>query len=324
VRIVIIDNVEWTVADQLGTPRMVFDKTGALANVKRHDYLPFGEELSAGQGARSTTLGYSVPDGVRQKFTSKERDIETGLDYFEARYYSSIQGRFTSVDPDNAGGDATDPQSWNGFAYVGNSPLISTDPHGLWKQVNCTSGSGQCWQAEKGDSIGSLAKLLNLSSKKLNAFFQNPGVEVGQVYDVSGFHLNNNTTIRDEGPAVVRVFLLSEPEKSRTDMLMAGVAVAVEADPEPDTKVAGAALIALYLLKQKLDQQLLDKTPHTHPDDFEPVKGTPGKRNKKTGEVWERDRLHKNHWEVYRNKKDYDNGKRDRSVWDDGRLKEKF
>ena len=71
-------------ADQLGTPRMVFDKTGALANVKRHDYLPFGEELFATQGLRTTALGYSG-DNVCQKFTSKERDIETGLDYFGAR-----------------------------------------------------------------------------------------------------------------------------------------------------------------------------------------------------------------------------------------------
>ena len=62
---------QWLVTDQVGTPRMVFDQTGSLANVKRHDYLPFGEELSAGQGLRSTTPGYSLADGVRQKFTSK-------------------------------------------------------------------------------------------------------------------------------------------------------------------------------------------------------------------------------------------------------------
>src|SRR6185503_18988193 len=47
--------VQWLVTDQLGTPRMVIDQTGALANVKRHDYLPFGEELSAGTGGRTTT-----------------------------------------------------------------------------------------------------------------------------------------------------------------------------------------------------------------------------------------------------------------------------
>src|SRR5262249_5790228 len=90
--------VHWLVTDQLGTPRMVFDQTGTLANVSRHDYLPFGEELFAGTGGRTTAQGYSATDGVRQHFTSKERDNETGLDYFGARYYASAQGRFTGVD----------------------------------------------------------------------------------------------------------------------------------------------------------------------------------------------------------------------------------
>jgi len=67
---------------------MIFDQTGSLTNVSRHDYLPFGEELSA--GLRSTTPGYTGSDNVRQKFTQKERDNETGLDYFGARYYARI------------------------------------------------------------------------------------------------------------------------------------------------------------------------------------------------------------------------------------------
>ena len=107
--------IRWLVPDQLGTPRMVFDQTGRLANVKRHDYLPFGEKLFAGAGGRTEGQGYaqvySASDGVRQKFTQKERDIETELDYFEARYYSSTQGRFTSVDPGNAGAEESHPQS---------------------------------------------------------------------------------------------------------------------------------------------------------------------------------------------------------------------
>ena len=64
-------DLEWLVTDQLGTPRMIFDKTGSLANTKRHDYLPFGEELFANQGLRTGTMGYSVNDGIRQKFTLK-------------------------------------------------------------------------------------------------------------------------------------------------------------------------------------------------------------------------------------------------------------
>ena len=124
-------SIQWLVTDQLGTPRMVFDQTGSLANVKRHDYLPFGEELFAGTGARTPQQGYSGGDGVRQQFTQKERDIETGLDYFLARYYSSTQGRFTSADPMLASGRPAVPQSWNRYTYVLNSPLVLVDPDGL-------------------------------------------------------------------------------------------------------------------------------------------------------------------------------------------------
>lgn len=59
---------------------MIADRTGSLAGVKRHDYLPFGEELYANLGGRMPTQGYSVADNVKQKFTGYERDDETGLD----------------------------------------------------------------------------------------------------------------------------------------------------------------------------------------------------------------------------------------------------
>src|SRR5258706_6321850 len=119
-------NINWLVTDQLGTPRMIFDKTGSLATTKRHDYLPFGEEIFAGTGARSTAQGYSVADGVRQKFTQKERDNETGLDYFISRYYSSTQGRFTSSDI--FGTRRHNPQSCNRYSYLLNNQLTYTDP----------------------------------------------------------------------------------------------------------------------------------------------------------------------------------------------------
>jgi hypothetical protein len=53
-------NINWLVADQLGTPRLVFDKTGSLAGTKRHDYLPFGEDIFAGTGSRTTGQGYQT------------------------------------------------------------------------------------------------------------------------------------------------------------------------------------------------------------------------------------------------------------------------
>ena len=121
--------VHWLVADHLGTPRIIFDQSGDLANVRRHDYAPFGEELLAGGRASDPAYG---GDAIRQQLTLKERDVETGLDYFLARYYSSTHGRFTSVDPDNAEGRAepSNPQGWNAYSYVTNSPLNKIDPDG--------------------------------------------------------------------------------------------------------------------------------------------------------------------------------------------------
>jgi RHS repeat-associated protein len=60
---------------------------------------------------------------------SKERDAETGLDYFGARYYSGAQGRFISPDP--VSGKISNPQSFNAYSYSWNNPLRYTDPTGM-------------------------------------------------------------------------------------------------------------------------------------------------------------------------------------------------
>ena len=129
------DVARWLVTDQLGTSRIEVEVGGGLAQVKRHDYLPFGEEMFAVGSVRTTGRGYpSLPgqDCVRQQFTDKERDNETGLDYFIARYYSSIQGRFTSVDPSSKSIDMTSPQTWNRYIYAWNNPLSYVDHNGQW------------------------------------------------------------------------------------------------------------------------------------------------------------------------------------------------
>jgi RHS repeat-associated protein len=117
-------------ADHLGSTRVVTDSTGAVKG--RYDYLPFGEQVSAIFGNRSSIPGYNLPsDSERQKFLGKERDSETGLNFFEARYYSSEQGRFTSADPVYFQITmAFDPQRFNLFSYGRNNPLKFVDPDG--------------------------------------------------------------------------------------------------------------------------------------------------------------------------------------------------
>jgi RHS repeat-associated protein len=72
----------------------------------------FGEEIPSGTGSRTAPC-FTAADTLTQKFTGKERDAETGLDYFGARYFSGPQGRFTSPDPLMASAKTTNPQSWN-------------------------------------------------------------------------------------------------------------------------------------------------------------------------------------------------------------------
>jgi len=121
-----LGGTSYLTTDHLGSTRIVTKSDG---NVKaRYDYLPFGEELGSGIGGRTLGLCYGTSDSTNQKFTQKERDNETGLDYFGARYYSSAQGRFTGPDP--IGGSEPLPQSWNLYAYVQGHPINFYDPDG--------------------------------------------------------------------------------------------------------------------------------------------------------------------------------------------------
>jgi RHS repeat-associated protein len=92
-----------------------------------------------------------VYDGRAKLFTGKERDAETGLDYFGARYFSGAQGRFTSPDPLMASANVADPQSWNRYSYAGNNPLRYVDPLGLFPSpaYNCSETQQACLNDEQ-------------------------------------------------------------------------------------------------------------------------------------------------------------------------------
>jgi RHS repeat-associated protein len=146
--------------DWLGSTRLITNQTGQVTGVvSRRDYAPFGEELQQGVGGRGATFGATAypsvtPNPSDLEFTSKERDAESGLDYFGARYNSSAQGRFTSPDPyeivvqKNKGGTSqerasllnsfiSNPQAWNKYAYGLNNPLKNIDVGG-----HCSAPAG--------------------------------------------------------------------------------------------------------------------------------------------------------------------------------------
>ncbi len=137
--------------DHLGSTRLVTKQDKKFAECR--DFFPFGERIASGQNGRS--LGCYGGGAVKQQFTGKERDPESSLDYFGARYYSARLGRFTGVDPANAGADPLVPQGWNGYAYAINNPLAFIDPTGLsWRRTNeavtwtdnaCEDGDSNCF-----------------------------------------------------------------------------------------------------------------------------------------------------------------------------------
>jgi RHS repeat-associated protein len=83
------------------------------------------------------------------KFTGKERDSESGLDNFGARYDSSSMGRFMSADQLGPGQHPGNPQSWNLYSYVLNNPLKLVDPSGEFTCDAKTVSDQQCDDFQK-------------------------------------------------------------------------------------------------------------------------------------------------------------------------------
>jgi RHS repeat-associated protein len=137
----------------------------------------------------------------RSRSTGKERDSETGLDYFGARYYGSNMGRFLSPDPlpwihwqhgnkkdqNNFAAYIANPQNLNLYPYVLNNPLNKTDPTGMYV---CNGNQQQCQAVQKSldavkraaDNLGKGNATEQALAKKLNgilSFYGKAGVDNG-------------------------------------------------------------------------------------------------------------------------------------------------
>jgi RHS repeat-associated protein len=116
--------VQHFATDHLGSIRLITGSTGT--KLAEHTYFPFGEEATA-----------TTQDSEVMKFTAHERDLMStpsnpadDLDYMHARYYGSLLGRFTAVDPAPMAEVSADPQAMNRYGYVAGQPLIGIDEDG--------------------------------------------------------------------------------------------------------------------------------------------------------------------------------------------------
>jgi RHS repeat-associated protein len=116
--------VKYYFSDHLGSASVITNSTGTMPPLEESDYYPYGGEIAV-----------SGSDSNRYKFTGKERDAESGLDYFGARHYASALGRFMIPDwaekpIDVPYANFGNPQSLNLYSYVKNNPTTFGDPDG--------------------------------------------------------------------------------------------------------------------------------------------------------------------------------------------------
>ncbi len=183
-------------ADYLGSTRMVTDGN---ANVQSFaDYVPFGEEIQTGVGNRSALYyppnDLAVADGVTQKFTGRERDAETGLDYFGARYFSGAQGRWTIPDWSQKPQPVPyatlgDPQTLNLYVYVRNNPLRSFDADGHYEVYSSGCGDDAKCQKKYNKVVSRVEKARQKDLKSKDANVRAGAASFGAQGEANGVHV---------------------------------------------------------------------------------------------------------------------------------------
>jgi RHS repeat-associated protein len=166
-------------SDHLKTASVITDSAGVIK--AESDYYPWGGELQ-----------FVNNDSNDYKFTGKKRDLETGLDYFGARYYSNGLGRWISSDWSPTPipvpyAEFSDPQSLNLYSYVRNVPTTRFDADGHWPQFGpvliqaaqeIANNPGKAWRDVKQSTVSFVQSVVNLlpvgDNKPTNPKYQSP------------------------------------------------------------------------------------------------------------------------------------------------------
>jgi RHS repeat-associated protein len=165
-------------SDHLKTASVITDSAGVIK--AESDYYPWGGELQ-----------FVNNDSNHYKFTGKERDSETGLDYFGARYYANRLGRFVSSDWSAVPvpvpyADPTDPQTLNQYSYVRNIPTVKTDADGHCPDGDCTGA--HVTPSQLGNVLAGAGKeLVNIVTSTVNLLTAD---KVGGVLPIPGTGTN--------------------------------------------------------------------------------------------------------------------------------------
>ena len=181
--------------DHLGSSSVLTNQSGQV--VEKTSYEPYGEVKTGGTNSK---WGY----------TGQEKDLETGLNYYDARYYDPHIHRFTQ--PDTLLPDIYDPQLLNRYAYVRNNPLKYTDPSGNILQlipriIPFAQSAGNFLYTKAAQLLQSSQSVVTkiAANPTVNKFIQNIGKSqsnpvVNRVENNATKILNNSTTKQTAAP----------------------------------------------------------------------------------------------------------------------------
>jgi RHS repeat-associated protein len=243
--------VSYYFSDHLQRASVITDSVGNIR--AESDYYPFGGELQILNN-----------DSNDYKFTGKKRDLETGLDYFGARYYSSAFGRFLS--PDWSAGPTTvpyahldKPQTLNLYSYVDNNPINGIDadghapreymvaPVGSWgldtmmsDGTGTTTDSGEDGAAIDAENAMIAAYNQQVDSYNAQVAAYNAGLEQG-----------GGSSSQQAGTAVstVKSYIEQEAKKFGIPVALALAVAAKESFFNVNVKKGGAGEVGLYQIK---------------------------------------------------------------------------
>jgi RHS repeat-associated protein len=178
--------------DHLGSIKMMVDASGNVQSY--NDYYPYGMTMPG----RSGTMGADT----RFRFTGKERDMESGFDYFGARYYDSRIGRFLTNDP-----HASHYSNLNPYHYCGNNPIAYIDPTGMdstpvahqQQSASNTGSSGQSASSNTNTAKKVVNSIPSQTQKLTKVIINNPNIALEvNTTSTTGSRGSNDITINQE------------------------------------------------------------------------------------------------------------------------------
>jgi RHS repeat-associated protein len=283
-------------ADHLGSPRITTDANGVVT--ARHDYQPFGEEIQrASYGA----------DAIRQQFTSYERDIESSLDFAQARYYNSGHGRFTSVDPIMMEKRRlADPQAINLYVYTRNNPLKYVDPDG--EKFKGTDGDEviierekvngkKIWVIKSGNASDDLKKLVGLINNSGSRTANNMFGKLNKHETMINLVIDSTTSRTQEEISTGSTTIGLHQPHDKNGPLTFNSSDKFDGKAEPAAEDKGAykeATITLFEKKmeelgysgERLDGKLVSTFGHEASHDLDPIQIRAGLTGTGSNDIW--------------------------------------